>query len=43
MIVMLGGMTLSFLSGNLTLFAIGAFILNFGFRGFYNAAILTVT
>jgi hypothetical protein len=34
---------LSLLSGKITIFSIGVFLINFGFRGFYNAAVLSLT
>jgi hypothetical protein len=40
---MLIGIVVSLFSGNVTLFSIGVFAINFGFRGFYNAAVLTLT
>ena len=43
MAIMILGIVISFFSGNITLFSIGAFLINFGFRGFYNAAVLTLT
>lgn len=42
-LVMLIGFVISLIGGNITLFSIGVFLINFGFRGFYNAAILTLT
>jgi hypothetical protein len=42
MVIMLIGIVVSFFSGNVTIFSIGAFFINFGFRGFYNAAVLTL-
>ena len=40
---MLIGIVVSLVSTNITIFSIGVFMVNFGFRGFYNAAILTLT
>lgn len=42
-LLMLIGFVVSLVSGNITLFSIGVFLVNFGFRGFYNAAVLTLT
>ena len=37
---MVSGLYLSLISGNITLFSIGVFFFNAGFRGFYNASLL---
>ena len=39
---MIGGLTLSFLSGSAWLFSLGVFFFNAGFRGFYNASLLSI-
>lgn len=43
MAMMIGGIGLSILSGNITVFSIGVFFFNAGFRGFYNASLLSLT
>ena len=40
--MMIGGLTLSFLSGSAWLFSLGVFFFNAGFRGFYNASFLSI-
>lgn len=40
---MVGGLTLSMLSGSAVLFSVGVFFFNAGFRGFYNAALLSIS
>ena len=40
---MLVGLYLSSLAGNVTLFSLGVFLFNFGFRGFYNASLLSLS
>lgn len=42
-IMMAGGIYLSFFSSNLILFSIGMFFFNAGFRGFYNASLLCLS
>jgi hypothetical protein len=41
--VMIGGLTLSLVSGSAVLFSLGVFAFNFGFRGFYNASLLSIS
>lgn len=43
MAIMLVGIVVSLVGGNVTVFSIGVFLINFGFRGYYNAAVLTLT
>ena len=43
MAVMIVGIMVSLVGGSITVFSIGVFLLNFGFRGYYNAAVLTLT
>lgn len=43
MLMMIGGAYLSIIAGNVTIFSIGVFFFNAGFRGFYNAALLSLT
>lgn len=43
MAVMLVGIVVSLVGGTITVFSIGVFVLNFGFRGYYNAAVLSIT
>jgi MFS family permease len=43
MIMMAGGIYVSIAAGNITIFAIGVFFFNAGFRGFYNASLLSLT
>lgn len=43
MIMMTGGIYLSIVAGNITIFSIGVFFFNAGFRGFYNASLLSLT
>lgn len=43
MMIMIIGIGVSLVSGNMTLWSIGAFAVSFGFRGFYNAAVLSLT
>lgn len=43
MIMMTGGIYVSILAGNITIFSIGMFFFNAGFRGFYNASLLSLT
>ena len=40
---MTAGLYLSLIAGNVTIFAMGVFFFNVGFRGFYNASLLTLT
>jgi len=42
LLMMIGGLTLSFLSGSAWLFSLGVFFFNAGFRGFYNASFLSI-
>lgn len=42
LIMMVGGLLLSFLSGSAWLFSFGVFFFNAGFRGFYNASFLSI-
>jgi hypothetical protein len=41
--VMVVGLGVSLLAGNVTLFSLGVFLFNAGFRGFYNASLLTLS
>lgn len=41
--MMVGGLLLSFLAGSAWLFSFGVFFFNAGFRGFYNAAFLSIS
>lgn len=41
--MMIGGLYLSVLSGSSILFAFGVFFFNAGFRGFYNASLLSLS
>jgi MFS family permease len=43
MLIMIIGILVSIVGGSITIFSIGVFILNFGFRGYYNAAVLSLT
>lgn len=43
MLMMTGGIYLSIIAGNITIFSIGVFFFNAGFRGFYNASLLSLT
>jgi len=43
LMVMVGGLTLSVVSGSAVLFSLGVFLFNFGFRGFYNASLLSIS
>lgn len=43
MVLMVIGIIISLVGGSITVFSIGAFIVNFGFRGYYNAAVLSLT
>lgn len=43
MLMMTAGIYLSILAGNVTIFSIGVFFFNAGFRGFYNASLLSLT
>ena len=43
MIMMTAGILVSILAGNITIFSIGVFFFNAGFRGFYNASLLSLT
>ena len=43
MIMMTGGIYISIISGSITLFSIGVFFFNAGFRGLYNASLLSLT
>jgi MFS family permease len=43
MMIMIIGIIVSLVSGNITLWSIGMFFVNFGFRGYYNAAVLSLT
>ena len=40
---MIGGLTLSLVSGSAVLFSLGVFAFNFGFRGFFNASLLSIS
>jgi hypothetical protein len=42
MIMMIGGLYMSVLAGNVTLFSLGVFFFNAGFRGFYNSSLLSL-
>ena len=42
LIMMVGGLLVSFLSGSAWLFSLGVFFFNAGFRGFYNASFLSI-
>ena len=42
-LVMLIGVYLAILAGNVTFFSLGVFLFNFGFRGFYNASLLSLS
>jgi len=41
--MMAAGIYTSILAGNITIFSIGMFFFNAGFRGFYNASLLSLT
>jgi hypothetical protein len=41
--MMVVGLIISLLAGNVTLFSLGVFLFNAGFRGFYNASLLTLS
>lgn len=41
--MMVVGLFISLLAGNVTLFSLGVFLFNAGFRGFYNASLLTLS
>lgn len=41
--MMVAGLLLSLLSGSAVIFSFGVFFFNFGFRGFYNASLLSIT
>lgn len=41
--MMAAGIYVSIASGSITIFSIGVFFFNAGFRGFYNAALLNLT
>lgn len=41
--MMVVGLYISLLAGNLTLFSLGVFLFNAGFRGFYNASLLSLS
>ena len=43
MMMMTAGILVSILAGNITIFSIGDFFFNAGFRGFYNASLLSLT
>ncbi|MBS1890058.1 MAG: hypothetical protein JST59_02100 [Actinobacteria bacterium] len=43
MAIMLVGIVLSLVGGSILVFTIGVFAVNFGFRGYYNAAVLILT
>jgi len=43
MLMMTAGIYVSIVSGSITVFSIGVFFFNAGFRGFYNAALLSLT
>lgn len=43
MLMMTGGIYISIIAGNITIFSIGVFFFNAGFRGFYNASLLSLT
>ncbi len=43
MLMMAAGIFTSIVAGNITIFAIGVFFFNAGFRGFYNASLLSLT
>ena len=43
MIMMVSGLLLSLVSGSAVLFSFGVFFFNFGFRGFYNTSLLSIT
>jgi MFS transporter, putative metabolite transport protein len=42
LVMMVGGLLVSFLSGSAWLFSFGVFFFNAGFRGFYNASFLSI-
>lgn len=42
LVMMVGGLGVSFLSGSAWLFSLGVFFFNAGFRGFYNASFLSI-
>lgn len=42
-IMMVAGIVLGMVSGSAVLFAIGVFFFNAGFRGFYNASLLSIS
>jgi MFS family permease len=41
--MMVFGLFVSLLAGNVTLFSLGVFLFNAGFRGFYNASLLSLS
>lgn len=43
MVIMAIGIIVSLVGGSLIVFSIGVFAINFGFRGYYNAAVLSLT
>jgi uncharacterized protein (DUF2345 family) len=43
MVMMTIGIYISIMAGNITVFAIGVFLFNAGFRGFFNASLLSLT
>jgi OCT family organic cation transporter-like MFS transporter 4/5 len=43
MIMMAAGIYVSIIAGNITIFSIGVFFFNAGYRGFYNASLLSLT
>lgn len=43
LVIMCISIYLSMVSGNVTIFSIGVFFFNAGFRGFYNASLLCLT
>ena len=43
LLMMTGGIYISFIAGSITIFSIGVFFFNAGFRGFFNASLLTLT
>lgn len=42
-LMMVVGLFVSLLAGNITLFSLGVFLFNAGFRGFYNASLLSLS
>ncbi len=42
-VMMVVGLVISLLAGSVTLFSMGVFLFNAGFRGFYNASLLTLS